>query len=305
MNHDHLRTFLIVADQKSFSKAARILYLSQPTITSHIKALENHLNASLFIRTRQFVELTQAGNILYPYAKNILNTIVKVQNEIEELMGEIHGKLKIASSLTIGESILPSLLYKFKTQYPRVKLETEIINSKNIVEMVKNEELEIGLIEAELNEPTIEMEPFMSDELVLVARKGFFTMEQKHIGLEDLKSTPIILREKGSGTRTVINQCLEKSGLNPEELSVVLELGSTESVKAAVEAGLGFSILSKHSIRKELSLEIFETYRIENVELNRDFYMAYKKKRQLSLISELFIKLIKNSNNYLKNSASI
>ncbi|SDI02240.1 selenium metabolism-associated LysR family transcriptional regulator [Alteribacillus bidgolensis] len=296
MNHDHLKTFLTVADQKSFSEAARILYLSQPTITSQIKALESAINATLFVRTKKYVELTQAAKTLYPYAKEILNTQIQAQNDIHQLLGELHGKLIVASSLTIGENILPSLLYEFKTKYPRVELDTEIINSQYIAEMVKNEELEIGLIEAELEEPVLEMEPFMSDELLLVARKGYFTELKQMITIEELSTTPIVLREKGSGTRTVVHQHLKNNGISPEDLNIVLELGSTEAVKTAVEAGLGVSILSKHAIRKELSLGLFETFPIQGVELTRCFYFIYKKNQTLSLVSEKFLALIREKN---------
>ncbi|QQK77788.1 LysR family transcriptional regulator [Salicibibacter cibarius] len=298
MNHDHLETFIVVVEQKSFSEAARILYLSQPTVTSHIQALENAINANLFERTKKHVEATPAANLLYPYAKNILDTQVRAQNEIDQLMGELHGKLVIASSLTIGESILPSLLYEFKMKYPKVELNTEIINSQHIVELIRNSELEIGLIEAWLDEPLLHMEPFMSDELLLVAKKDFFTNSKKIITVEELCSTPLVLRERGSGTRSVLHQYLGKMGVSSEDLNVVLELGSTESVKAAVEAGLGVSIISKHAIEKELSLDLFETYPIKNVELSRHFYIAYKKRKTLSLISEEFLHLLRNNEHF-------
>ncbi|SDI40665.1 selenium metabolism-associated LysR family transcriptional regulator [Natribacillus halophilus] len=298
MNHDHLETFMTVADQKSFSEAARILYLSQPTITSHIKALESTVKAPLFVRTKKYVELTPAAKTLYPYVKNILDMQVRAQNEIDQLMRELHGKLIVASSLTIGESILPSLLFDFKTKHPQVELYTEIINSQQIVELIKNNELEFGLIEAELDEPLLDMEPFMSDELLLVTRKDYFSSDKNIISIDDFRSIPLVLREKGSGTRTVIHQYLAHNGISPHDLNVVLELGSTESVKAAVEAGLGVSILSKHAIRKELDLCLFETYPINSIELSRHFYIVYKKNKTLSLISEKFSHLIYENSEY-------
>ncbi|MBB5172586.1 selenium metabolism-associated LysR family transcriptional regulator [Texcoconibacillus texcoconensis] len=296
MNHEHLKTFVTVANHKSFSEAARILFLSQPTITSQIKSLERSLNTSLFNRTSKYVEMTPAAKILYSYAQEILDLQVKAQNEIDELLEDLHGKLIVASSLTIGEHLLPMFLYDFKKKYPKVDLSTDITNSQHIVDMVKSDELEIGLIEAALDDPLLHVVPFMSDELVLVAYRDFFSSDRQEVKLTELRSLPIVLRERGSGTRTVAHQHLGEHDVHPDSLNVVLELGSTESVKTAVEAGLGVSILSKSAIRKELDAGLFKTYPIENVELKRSFYVVYKKKKTLSLISQKFTSLILEKN---------
>lgn len=298
MNHDHLHTFIIVAEQRSFSEAAKILYLSQPTITSHIKSLEQSINAPLFFRSKKFVETTPAADVLYPYAKEILNLNVKAQNKIDNLMKDIHGKITVAASLTIGESIMPKLLYNFKIKYPNVDIFTEITNSQQIVESIKKRVLDFGLIEADLHEPGLVKTPFMMDELQLVTKKNFFQSKKSSVTIEDLKDIPMVLREQGSGTRSVLDHYLYKHGMSPEDLNIVLDLASTESVKTAVEAGLGASILSKHAIRKEIQLGMFSVIPIEYMTLKRNFYIVHSKGVELPLIIEKFIEMVHSSTYY-------
>ncbi|WP_083910799.1 selenium metabolism-associated LysR family transcriptional regulator [Salsuginibacillus kocurii] len=292
MNNDQLHSFITVAQKKSFSEAARILYVSQPTITSQIKALESELNTSLFIRTKKSVEVTPAGEMLLEYAQQILDLQVQAKNKLASLEDELQGTLFVASSLTIGESVLPMLLHNFKSRFSYVNLKTDITNSQHIVNMIKNGELEIGLIEAELREPALNIEPFMDDELVLFSHCNYFSEDRDAILLKELTSVPIVMREEGSGTRTVIQNHLKELGIPPEKLNIVLELGSTESVKTAVESGIGVSILSKSAIRKELNANIFQTFPIEDVTLGRQFYLVYKKNKTLSLISQSFFDIV-------------
>ncbi|WP_079474069.1 selenium metabolism-associated LysR family transcriptional regulator [Marinococcus halophilus] len=292
MNFEYIKTFYTLANCKNFSETAKALYLSQPSITSQIKSLEQYLGIKLFTRTHHSVDLTLAGEILYPYAENIINMTTKAENELSELSDTLLGKLLIASSLTIGESVLPSYLNTFKTHYPNVKLETVITNSKHVIEMIQRNEIEIGLIEAEFDDPSFITHSFMEDELVLFGNKKDCELLNKPIDLKEIRRLPLILREQGSGTRSVAEKYLKHHQVDPKKLNIILELDSTESIKSAVEAHLGFSILSKSAIRKELSFGLFENILIKNSKFTRTFKIVYKKNKELSLISQKFLELI-------------
>ncbi|WP_059104289.1 selenium metabolism-associated LysR family transcriptional regulator [Alkalihalobacillus shacheensis] len=295
MNYEHLKTFVSVAERKSFSETAKKLYLSQPTITSQIKSLEKSLSTTLFERTTKQVELTPAAKILYRYATKIINLSEEAEKEIANLLGKVHGDLFIPCSLTIGENILPNLLKTFTEKYPLIELSAAIVNSTQILNMINDNVADIGLIEAPLESPGLVLEPFMEDELIIIAKNGFFDGGKMELGLDDLVKTPMIVREKDSGTRAVMNQYLTESGISTDDLNVILELGSTEGIKSAVESGLGISIISKNSIYKELKLGVLKTYKIPNVFFSRHFYVVYKRGAILKSPSEKFLELLRNN----------
>ncbi|UOQ95161.1 selenium metabolism-associated LysR family transcriptional regulator [Halobacillus shinanisalinarum] len=294
MNYEKLQTFITVADKKSFSEAAKLLYLSQPTITSQIKSLEKDLNTTLFERTTKQVQLTQSANVLYRYAKEIIKVSETAEKEIMSMSDQVYGDLEIACSLTIGENILPQILGEFRKEYPLVRMSVDITNTTQIMGKIKDHVLDLGLIEAPIEDPELFLEPFLEDELTLVATPHYFEEEKTAVLLEELKELPLVLRESGSGTRTVMNQHLINSGLNPSSLNVEFELGSTEAVKSAVESGLGLSILSKSAIKKELQLGLLKTYPIQDVSFLRNFYIVFHRDVVLKSTAEVFLHSIKH-----------
>jgi len=294
MNFDQLRTFVTVVEKKNFSETAKLLFLSQPTITSQIKTLESQLNTALFVRTTKQVELTSSAKVLYKYAKEIINLVDSAEKDISALLGEVHGPLNIASSLTIGENVLPQLLRSFKENYPLIELSIDITNTEQIIRKVKDNVLDIGLIEAPIEDSSLVLEPFMEDELILIASPDFFESDKIDISMRELVDLPLVLREKGSGTRTVMVQSLKKYGFNPSNLNIVLEIGSTEAIKLAVESGLGISIISKNAIKKELKLNSLKAFPVREIPFIRSFYIVYAKGKILKSQAEVFLNLIMN-----------
>lgn len=292
MNFDQLRTFVTVVEKKNFSETAKLLFLSQPTITSQIKTLESQLNTALFVRTTKQVELTSSAKVLYKYAKEIINLVDSAEKDISALLGEVHGPLNIASSLTIGENVLPQLLRSFKENYPLIELSIDITNTEQIIRKVKDNVLDIGLIEAPIEDSSLVLEPFMEDELILIASPDFFESDKIDISMKELVDLPLVLREKGSGTRTVMVQSLKKYGFNPSNLNIVLEIGSTEAIKLAVESGLGISIISKNAIKKELKLNSLKAFPVREIPFIRSFYIVYAKGKILKSQAEVFLNLI-------------
>ncbi|WP_313235966.1 selenium metabolism-associated LysR family transcriptional regulator [Sporosarcina ureae] len=289
MNYERLKTFIAVAEKKSFSDAAKILYVTQPTITSQIKALEEELNTKLFERTTKKVAMTLSAHVLLKYAKEIIRLSDSAQKEILQMENTITGDLSMGCSLTIGEYILPEFLKRFIDSYPLIQMSVKIENSNKIVDNLKDQLIDVGLIETPIEDPQITLEPILEDELILIAAPDYFSNNELNISLDQLKETPLIIREKGSGTRAVVDKYLKQAGLSLNDLNIVMEFGSTEAIKTAVELGLGVSFISKSAIKKELKLKLLKTYSIKNISFYRSFYIAYCKDRVLKSSTELFL----------------
>ncbi len=280
---------MAVAEKNSFSEAGKILFVTQPTITSQIKALEEELHTKLFERTTKKVKMTQSAVVLYKYAKEIIRLSDSAQKEILKIEDTVHGDLNMGCSLTIGEYILPKYLKSFKDIYPLIPMTVEISNSNNIITRIKDQLIDVGLIETLIDDPEIMVEPFLEDELILIASPNYFSDNEINISIDQLKYTPLIVREKGSGTRAVLEQYLNKTGLSMDELNIVMELGSTEAIKAAVESGLGVSIVSRNAIIKEQQLQLLAAYSMKDISFYRYFYIAFRKDQVLKSTTELFI----------------
>ena len=294
MNLDHVRTFQAVALHGSFSGAAKSLYLSQPTVTAQVKSLEDDLQAKLFERTKHEVSLTPAGKVLDHHAHALFNLCTEARNDIAALEGVLCGTLYAPASLTVGESVLPLMLHAFKAEYPQIELKAEVINSSKIIEQVRLGEREMGLIEVDVDEAGLETEPFMEDELVLFARHDDPLTEKGAIAPKDIRGLPLIMREQGSGTRTVFEEGLKTKKMHIRDCHLVLEIGHTEAIKTAVEAGLGVAVLSKHTIRKELQSGLFQVIPIQGLTLTRALSILSKQKKSLSAVTMRFMDLIRS-----------
>jgi DNA-binding transcriptional LysR family regulator len=294
LNYHQVRVFITVAEKKSFSETAKILHMSQPTVTSQIKALEAELNTKLLDRNTKHVELTESGEIFFRYGKEILNLTDLMQKEINSLSDTLEGDLVIGASMTIGEVMLPRFLGAFKQLYPKIRISIEVTNTEQIIAKIRDGILDIGLIEAPVTASDLEVVPFQQDELVLITSPQFH-----HPLLDERKCTakpslllesPLILREKGSGTRKVLEDGLDQIGLDRNQIHPYLELGSTEAIKSVVEYNLGISVISRSAIEKELKLQSLKMYRFQGLDLIRQFFYVHKKKAVLSIQADVFIK---------------
>ncbi|MCM3766916.1 selenium metabolism-associated LysR family transcriptional regulator [Neobacillus niacini] len=272
---EHLKVFHLAATKKNFSETAKILHLPLPTVSLQIKHLEDYLNTSLFDRNTKKMELTDSGKILFHYAEEILQLVNKAEKELALLSETIHGDLRLGASLTIGEYLLPHYLGDFLKKYPHVHVSMKVDNSHKIVEKLLNGEIDLGFIEVTIPHEKLDSIPFLEDELVVISQSVSSLFDE--ISVEELFGLPIIMREKGSGTRQVLEANLLKKQLNPDNLNIVLELENTESIKSAVQSGLGVAILSRTAIQKETELGIFKQTRIIGVPLTRYFYILNKK----------------------------
>lgn len=289
---DHLKVFYIAATKKNFSETAKVLHLSQPSVSLQIKHLEEYLNTSLFDRSTKKMELTDAGKLLYQYAEQIIELVNVAEKELALLSDTIHGDLRLGASMTIGEYLLPYHLSAFIKKYPKVHIKMKIDNSHQIIDKLLSGEIDLGFIEATIHHEKLEIIPFLEDELLIISSMSSPSplLVDEFIELDQLVLLPLIMRERGSGTRQVLERKLLENKLDPSKLNVILELENTESIKSAVGSGLGAAIISKTAIQKEAELGILKTTRIRGLSLKRHFYLL-NKKQSLSPASDAFKEL--------------
>lgn len=249
-----LQVFHTVARVMSFTKAAEILHMTQPAVTFQIKQLEDAFNTRLFDRTHNKITLTDAGRVVYDYAEQILESYAKMANDVKDLTGDITGALVIGASTTIAEYMLPRLLGVFKKQFPDVALRLQVGNTDAIVAMVENNLLDLGIVEAPVYNKNLEVITCRLDELVVIVPPNHPLAEFETIRIEQLTQYPFILREEGSGTRVVIDEYMRNAGMNFIDFNIIMELGSPESIKMAVESDVGVAITSRTTLSKELKL---------------------------------------------------
>lgn len=280
--------FYYVAKFRSFSKAAKALLLTQPTISGHIKALEESLSLVLFDRFGRQIRLTRAGEVLYGYAKRLLSTKSAALQALQELQGGLHGELAIGGSSIPGQYILPMLLGQFTRRYPDITVSLHITDTMDTIERIVHGELELGVVGARVPQPQIVYQQFIDDELVLAVAKDHPWTERHAVPLAALTTEPFIQRERGSGSRLVIEQTLQQHGLDPSTLHVVAEMGSTEAIKQGIKAGLGLAIISRLALTDELRAGHLCTVVIQDVVLHRSFYIIRHKGHTLSPLCQTF-----------------
>jgi DNA-binding transcriptional LysR family regulator len=268
--------FRAVAEQLSFRKAAEELYLTQPAVSLQIKALEEELGVQVFDRAGAQITLTLAGTILLRYAKQVNSLFVQVEREIVALTGDHAGQLALGASTTIAQYVLPRLLGEFCKEHPRVHPTLISGNTEHIVDAVEKQKIELGLIEGPARSRTIKTEPFLEDDLLLIVPAAHEWAELESVPCAEIGSAPLLMRERGSGTRRVVEMALERQGLKHKSLRIMMELDSTEAIKSAVEAGLGVGFVSRWAMAKDLRLGThFKIVEVSGLRIKRDFSVAY------------------------------
>jgi len=251
-----LQVFYTVAKLLSFTKAAETLHMTQPAVTFQVRQLEEHFNTRLFDRTHNRVTLTEAGRKSYEYAEDIFELYAEMENSVKELTGEVSGALTLGASTTIAEYMLPSLFSGFTKKFPDIQLRLKVSNTEGIVSMIENSMIDLGIVEGPVTNKNLIVEMCRVDNLVVIVPPEHELTSRDSISMDELMHYSFICREEGSGTRDVIMDHMTKMGLDKNNLNICLELGSPESIKGAVEAGMGVAIVSSATIEKELKLNI-------------------------------------------------
>jgi len=290
----HLETFCRVADLKSFSKAADDLFLTQPTVSGHILSIEKSLSLRLFDRTSREVRLTKAGEVFLEYASKILSSRKDLLNALSEFSQGIRGELSLGASTIPGEYLLPKLMGDFKKEYPRFIISLKIADTKEIVQYVLQDSVEFGIIGAKLNHPSLHYERYEEDEIIVVAPPDHPLTRKKRVKVEELLKEPWIIREEGSGTQMAIEKALRKKGKSLKQFNVVMEMGSSSSVKEGVKAKLGLAFLSKRATEEEVRYAFLSRIGLEGIEpISRQIYIVSHRGRTFSPIGMEFLRFLK------------
>jgi DNA-binding transcriptional LysR family regulator len=292
MDLHHLEIFCTLVRLRSFSRTAEALFLTQPTVSGHMKNLEDELGVKLLDRLGKRVVPTEAGDILYRHGVRLLEERDRARQEIGKLTGRISGVLTIGGSTIPGAYLLPPLIGAFKRKNPSITVQLNIDDTARITEAVLSGDICIGVVGARLSDPRLEVHPFQTDELVVAVPGRHRWAKRRTIAPGELKSEPFILREQGSGTRTIMEDRLEKAGLSVADLDVTAMVGSSDAVRQAIKAGLGVSILSSRAVKDDVAVGRLAAVRIKGVIMERHFFVVLLKGRTRSPLCKAFLDLI-------------
>ncbi|WP_027717247.1 selenium metabolism-associated LysR family transcriptional regulator [Desulfovirgula thermocuniculi] len=274
MNIKQLEAFVRVAELQSFTRAAQQLFMSQPAISFQIKSLEESLGTTLFHRSEKKVELTEAGRLFYPEARQILQHYYRIRETLEELKGLKRGHLHLGASTIPGEYLLPLYIGRFHELYPGVEVSLRIAGSREVVRWVREREVDLGITGAIIEEQEVEYTPWQDDCLVLIVGPEHHFRKRKEVDLDELLAEPLILREPGSGTRRTLEAQIAAAGRSLEKARVVMELGSTRAVITAVQAGLGVSLVSALAAAEPIALGNVYLVGVRGINLCRKLYLV-------------------------------
>lgn len=276
MDDFRLKVFVSVAKHLSFTKAAQELFVSQPSITKHIRELETRYELELFERQGSSIKLTQHGEALLAHCERILEAYSNMTYHMNQLRNEYAGELRLGASTTIAQYVLPVLLAKFTKQHPNLKLSLHNDNSQGIERALQNRTIDLGLVEGQSKMPQLRYVPFVDDELVVVTHHSSCWAKLDEVDTNQLRSMPLVLRELGSGTLEVIKTALATKKLKLTDMQVRIFLGSTESIKHFLEHSDCVGIVSIRSIDRELLQRQFKVIEVTDMEMKRTFAFALR-----------------------------
>lgn len=281
-------TFITVVKIKSFTKAAEILNLTQPAVSQHIKHLEEYYGVNLIKKQGKEIGLTEEGVILYKYAKELELVYRNLETELKN-KSSIHKFYNVGASMTIGGYVLPYILAEYKKAYKNIDIRLQIGNTEDIIDRLLNRKIELALIEGNFDINKFNYKKFKDDEMVLaVSSKHPFSF-QDSVSIEQVLQGELILREKGSGTREIFERKLKDVGYDISSFNPYMELGNIPAIKSLVEENLGYTIISKETIKRELKLGLMRIIPIKGLDIYREFNFIYLKDGNKNFIEE-FIK---------------
>ncbi|MDN3016805.1 LysR family transcriptional regulator [Paenibacillus sp. BSR1-1] len=290
-----LAVFISVADKRNFSRAAEELHMTQPAVSQQIQQLEKYIGAKLLLRTNKSVELTKAGNIVYRHAKEINALYKRMTMLVNELNNEPTGPLKIGASYTFGEYVLPHILARMKNLFPNIIPSVQIGNTRDIAKAIIGHEIDVGIVEGEISQRNLAIKTVSTDQMYIVASGNHHNFSNLEVSLEQLEQENWIVREEGSGTRDATEKLFQALQITPQTL---MEFGSTQLIKEAVEAGLGISYLSELTFKKERLMGTIRALLVKGTPIKRNFSVITESTELHTKSMNLFIELIEN---YLKN----
>ena len=290
-----LNIFCKVIELKSFSKAGNAVYLSQPTVSSHIKDLEENTGCKLIDRMPKEALPTRAGELLYGYAKKLLSLRDEAETALAEFQGTIRGRLTIGGSTIPGVYILPRVIGMYTRKYPEVVISLTLGDTGSTIEKILSEELELGVVGALSEDQSLDQEVVFEDEMRLIVPANHKWAEKGDVSPDELQKEPFIIRERGSGTLKSIQRSFEKKGRSIRKLRIVSEMGSTEAVLQAIKADAGVSIMSMLAVSEDVGAGRLRALKIRGVDLTQRFYITRLKSRTPSPLCKSFFDFLESN----------
>jgi DNA-binding transcriptional LysR family regulator len=288
MNLKRIQAFILVLEKESFSEAAQVLNLTQPAVSQQIKTLENELKTALLERSSASIVPTPAGLRVYEAGKKMLAIASALEDELLSFQDKLSGHLNIGASTIPGTYILPKLLGFFNEQYPDVKITLTIGNSREMIERVKDRSVDLCVIGCTPPESSVTVKNIATDALILIGPK----QHSDDLSIpDDLRHIPFVLREKGSGTRETMESALSQLGVQPENMRIMAQFSTTESLIAAVENGLGFSFTSELAARLAIKAGRVREFTLP-ISIQRQFCMVYLTTRKEHPLLQAFLRTL-------------
>ena len=289
-----LKVFRTVCKTLNFRRAAEELCLTQPAVTLQIKALEQEVGVQIFDRSGSHISLTPAGSVLLRYADKIARLEDAALAALSPFAEEQSGELRIGASLTIAQYVLPHLLGAFQQHHPKIRLHVETCNTEQVLDSLHSQSIAIGFVEGPTMRRDMRTEKFLDDEIVLIVAPAHEWSERETVEPGELKQERFLMRERGSGTRRVVELALQKRGIRMKQLNVAMLLDSTEAIITAVEAGLGVAFASRWSIGKELQLRTVRVVPIRGLNIVRPLSLAYPLGREPQGLALTFLDFVRS-----------
>ena len=286
MDDFRLRVFITAARTLSFTRTAEQLCISQPAVSKHVGELESRYGVQLFTRRGSRLELTEAGRTLLASAERVADDYRRLEYEMSLCTGQTEGELRLGASTTIAQYLLPPILARFTTRFPKVRVSLLSGNSGQVEQALGDHAIDLGLVESVSRRQGLHYTPFRADDLVLVARPGGKYARTESVTPEALCRIPLVLRENGSGTLEVIIAALADRGIRLSQLNVVLRLGSTEGIKGFVRHSDAMAIVSAFSVVDELRSGALRIVDLEGLTLLRDFVFVHNEAHPARLVRQ-------------------
>jgi DNA-binding transcriptional LysR family regulator len=283
-----LQVFISVAKHLNYTRAGEEVHLSQPSVSVRIKQLESELGIKLFEQLGKKVALTEAGQLLVPYANRVISAVEDARHAIEELQGLDRGSLRIGASTTPGMYIIPRTIARFKEFHPRIDVHLGIRDTREIEDGVIRNEFDFGFVGGHLAGDEVDVLPWLTDALVLIVPPTHRLARKKTLKRDDLAKERFIGRESGSATRATVAERLKEWEI---QLETVMEMENPESVKKAVQSGLGIAFISKFAVETELKAKVLAAVRIPKLAISRELKIVYRRDKHLSRATRAFIEI--------------
>lgn len=290
-----LLIFKTVAYHSSFTRAAEQLFISQPAISKAIRNLEQEYKTTFFIRKRNSIELTEDGKAFLVYVNRILDVFAELENQFLNQNDHFPDLISFGASTTLATYIIPGIIAKFRTQFPKINFEIKSANSEKIEELILNRQLDFGIIEGKNTNRKLQYKKFIKDEIVLVTRSQNQQFKNGITEINTLQNIPIIEREMGSGTREMIYKSLKEHKI--KKLNAAVTLNSTEAIKNYLYYSDNYALLSIHAITEDLANHKLKVIEVKNLTMDRWFYFASRTGYQSSLM-DYFERFVRNNYNF-------